>query len=682
MNQNNTHRRLALLICLGALALFTFVGAANSAEEPVGATTDVMELSIEELMSIEITSVSKRPEKMWDAASAIYVITQEDIRRSGMTSIPELLRMVPGLQVAKIDANKWAITSRGFADQFANKLLVLMDGRSVYTEAFSGVYWNVQDTFLEDIDRIEVIRGPGATVWGANAVNGVINIITKSSEDTQGGLLPIYAGTEERVFSVRQGGPIGKLGSFRYYAKYREQEPGHLVFHGLQEPGPAVDWWHEGRAGFRIDQDIRQNDSLTVEGDIYSQGAGGSQLFPNVASPPGTLVTDQTTESGGNIMANWRRTRPTVESELLFYYDGVRQNNIQYRLSTTTLDLEYQQHITSSKSHNVVWGMTYRYVLSNFSNSDTMRFTPAARGTNLVSAFGQDDITLVDKRLHLIMGSKFEHNSYTGFEVQPSIRMLWSPGKRQSVWTSVSRAVRTPSRCDRDMWTNMGIWGAAFGFPVVVTGSGSPTTKSEVLLATEIGYRIQPSDRVSIDLATYCNRYNKLRTWELGTYSFDPFPVPHVIAPLTEANKGHASTYGAEMSVRWEPMRHWRIDMGYTWFRINTGLDASSTDTVSNYYQLWSPTQQIQLRSYIDLPGGWEFDVALYNVSRLPYTLYMIPPYNRLDMRLAYKPNDNLEVSLGVNNLLDKYHKEFITTLLECTTDVRRNAYATVSWKF
>lgn len=398
-----------------------------------------------------VFSVSRREQKVSETAAAVYVISQEDIRRSGVTSIPEVLRLVPGIQVAKVNSNMWAISTRGFNLRFANKLLVLIDGRTVYNPMFSGVYWNSKDTLLEDVERIEVIRGPGAAMWGANAVNGIINIITKDAENTQGSLVTGGVGNEEKGFGAfRYGGKIRDDVSYRGYVKYfnRDEYIGSLG-------EDSNDNWEALQGGFRIDKDTANMNSFTLQGDIYN-GDAGSLNDINIPFPPySTRLNVSEDFSGGNILGRWEKTfSDTSDMALQLYFDREEETFAfikTFKNMTTTYDIDFQHRFKLNDRQDITWGLGYRYLLTNYKNSNNVVFDPTSRDLNLYSAFIHDEISLIQDRLKLILGSKFEHNSFTGVEMQPNGRLLWTPHERHSAWASVSRAVRTPSRADHDL---------------------------------------------------------------------------------------------------------------------------------------------------------------------------------------------------------------------------------------
>ncbi len=614
--------------------------------------SDLTELSIEELMNIEVTSVSKKQQKLIDAAAAVFVITAEDIRRSGATCIPDLLRIVPGLEVARIDTNRWAITSRGFNNYYASKLLVMIDGRSVYTPLFSGVYWDVQDTLLRDIERIEVIRGPGATLWGANAVNGVINIITKSAKDTQGGLVTAGVGNEEEYFgSIRYGASLGEDVFFRSYAKYFKRDSS-----AFSSGDSADDDWDAFRAGFRMDCRISDSDSLIVTGDIYT-GDEGQTLLSGLA--------DTVEVAGGNLSAHWNRiVSEASEMTIKGYYSRTEREDLLLREVRDTLDFDFQNSVRLGEVQEIVWGLGYRFTQDETFGSPVFSFDPDCRNDHLFSAFIQDEITLYDDQLQLILGSKFEHNDFTGFEIQPSIRVLWTPEEQHTIWAAVSRAVRTPSRSNHDMRLNGLVVGLGYNL------WGDEDFASEELLAYEIGYRITPVANASVDMAVFYNVYDNLLTNETGSIPL----IRHF------DNKVRGNTYGVEVAANWGISEHWKVAAAYTFLQIQQHLDSSSTDITREDHEGDCPHNQINLRSYINLPHNLEFDQVLYYVDNLPAK--DVGSYIRIDLRLGWHPTDKLEVSICGQNLFDRRHQEYGDGEGIAPTEVERSIYGKIIWQF
>src|SRR4051812_6669490 len=476
-------------------------GTAATTTPATGEAKPIMDMDLADLMKITVTSVSKRPEKLSDAAAAIYVITGEDIRRAGATSIPEALRLAPGLEVARQDSHTWAISSRGFNDEFANQLLVLIDGRSVYTPLFAGVYWDVQDLPLEDINQIEVIRGPGASLWGANAVNGVINITTKRARDTQGLLVTGGGGNEEIGFgSLRYGGKIGDDMFYRVYAKYLDRDDS-----ALPNGSDANDNWSMWRGGFRWDWQATDENLLTLQGDIYTGELNQTVLVPTLTAPFAEFLQDKVHVGGGNLLGRWNH-RFSDSSELAFkaYYDRTERDRVVFSETRDTFDLDLQHRFQLGGWNDIIVGLGYNLTADSLDNTFAVSFDPRHRTDSLYSGFVQDEIELIQDQLRLTLGTKLEHNDYTGWEVQPNARLSWSITKKQTAWFAASRAISTPSRAEDDIRINRlaippGIVGPV---PGLVSQFGSRDMDSKELIAFELGYRIQPHERVTFDLAT------------------------------------------------------------------------------------------------------------------------------------------------------------------------------------
>lgn len=662
-------KRQKLPICGLFLACFS----AFSAEMQGPAVPDFTQFTLEELANYPVTSVSKSEEKLSTAAAAIHVITQEDIRRSGVTSIPEALRMAPGVQVGRVDAHTWAISARGFNDVFANKLLVLQDGRSVYTPLFSGVYWDAQDTLLDDIERIEVIRGPGATLWGANAVNGVINIITKSAKDSQGLLVTGGSGTEEHFFGgVRYGGKIGENAWFRVYGKYFTRDDSALA-----GGGDANDHWQVSRGGFRTDWDATDINHLTFQGDIY----GGTAKQTNIRlrqTPPFTTYADQAQYdiSGGNLLGRWTH-HFGVDSEFMVqtYYDRTFRSVNVFEEDRQTWDIEAQQHFLVYERHDVIFGLGYRLMRDTTDGSFDVSLDPDNRTTDLFNAFAQDKIALIHDQLWLTLGSKFEHNDYTGFEVQPSGRLTWLPHEHHTLWASVSRAVRTPSRAENDVRLNQPSGVSPF---VITSIFGSPDYRSEKLIAYELGYRVQPEEHVSFDLALFYNDYDDLRSVEV--VGLQPGPPPDVA--LKAGNGLQGITYGGEIAANLQATAWWRLRLAYSYLQMELKNKDGSTDTASVAgIEGSNPEHQFSLISSFELPENFSLDLWARYVDRLPAR--NVDPYFTFDARLAWRPTKNLELSIVGQNLWDPQHPEFGSDLVPTErTEVERSVYAKITWRF
>ena len=647
--------------------------------------SDLVKLSLEDLMTLEVTSATRKSQSMADTAAAVFVITNEDIRRSGATSIPEALRMVPGVTVARIDSSKWAITARGFNGRFARKLLVLIDGRSVYTPLFSGVFWDVQDTLLADVERIEVIRGPGATIWGANAVNGVINIITKKATDTIGGVVVAGAGTYERGFgAVRYGADLGDWGALRAYGKYINRNELKT-----EQGKPADDGWDMGRGGFRMDGKSGKN-SFTLQGDLYGGTERETITLVDPVAPPlfSTVNTASTKVGGGNILSRWSHSlADDAEFSLQFYYDR-NKREIPQVLSLThdTIDLDLLHRFSWGGMHETAWGGGFRFVDEQFVGSDTIRLNPGYRNERLHSAFLQDDVTVIKDQLHLIIGSKFEHNVYTGFEVQPSGRLIWTPTERVSLWGAVSRAVHTPSRGESDNNLKQSSFPvpnpACFSgapcppfptsIPLVVAVQGQGNLLAEELMAYEAGLRYKASERLTVDLAGFYNNYRRLIGTEISGPQLVPGPPTYLVVTTTLLNNRNGETWGGELAADWQIFDPWRLALAYSYI--------GATENAGER----PPAHQVSLRSQLELAKDIELDLwGRYVAASQDYLKNRLLDYLNLDARLGWRPVKALELSLVGRNLLHQRQQEFRPEFLQTTpSGTGREVYGKVTFNF
>ncbi len=638
---------------------------------------DLTEVGLEELMNIEVVSISKREQKLARTPAAVSILTHEDIRRSGATSIPEALRLVPGLQVAAIDAGRFAVTARGFNGQYSNKLLVMIDGRSVYTPLFSGVYWDMQDLLLEDIDRIEVIRGPGASLWGANAVNGVINILTKPAGQTQGGLLVAGTGNEEKgLLGFRYGGPLGPAAHYRIYTKYSQREalwrnPATL---------PADDWFM-GRTGFRMDWEVSPKSSLSVQGQVFK--SNNHQAVDEVSGQPpfAQTVYGELLSSGGFGMARWQHhISDTSDVSLAFYYDRYKREESIVGETRDTVDFDFQHRFRLAGRHQVLWGLEQRYTRDRTVGTAAAQLVPDRRGLNLTSAFVQDEVALAGDRLSLTLGSKFEHNAFTGLEVQPTVRLLWRPRENQSAWAAVSRAVRTPSRGEEDGVFHFPAQPGPGGLPLLVTYFGDRGLQPETLIAYEAGYRVQVTRRLSVEAATFYNVYRDLVNSALGRPDLQFAPAPHLEVPVRLQNGLGGETYGLEVSANWRPVERWRLSGAYTGLEIQLhaapGLPSAGGERVEGS----SPHHQFNLASYLDLTRTVQLDAMIYRVAALPGL--NVPAYTRCDVRVGWRPRESLEVSVGSQNLSGHRQVEYVSDTFVRPTRVGRRIYGKLTWTF
>jgi iron complex outermembrane receptor protein len=618
-------------------------------------------LSLEELSNIEIfnpeaSSAARKVQKLSDTAAALFVITQEDIRRAGFTSLPEALRMVPGVQVTRINANKWAISVRGLNGLFASKLLVMVDGRTVYTPLRSEVFWDVQDLLIEDVDHIEVIRGPGASLWGANAVNGIINIITKTAKDTQGNLLTTYAGDgdERAIVGLRHGGKLGNNGHYRIYGKFYNHD--NFVNKNGED---QQDFWQMKRGGFRADWANKKN-NFTIQGDAY-------EGFVNeIIVPLGDIPLSYKTELNGfNILGRWQKNSVNGNIILQAYYDHTKRQELALGEKRGILDIDFQQSWQRNESQEFIWGLAYRYTEDDIRNSSTWNYNPKRRQDNLFSAFIQSEFKITmnsltqgeKNTLRLLLGSKFEQNDYSGFEFQPSARLLWIPNDRHSIWAAISRAVRTPSRTDVDASyvIKVDLAKNQFGLPsgpVTVLGIANHNFKSEILMAYELGYRFKPTSNILLDTTIFYNNYNNLRSIEVST-SEKIF--------LKNTNKMWGEIYGLEMVASWQVFDTWKLIGTYSCLNINLHLPPNAITFFGETGEDDSPDYQINLRSLLTLPHNIELDTALYYVDKVANQ--NTASYSRFDIRFGWQIDKNLKLSLGARNLFDMRHREFGNSL-------------------
>jgi iron complex outermembrane receptor protein len=673
---------LAVLLATCAGLLTAAPASALAQPADAGGSADaqkLLDLPIEQLMNLEVTSVGKKPERLGDTAAAVYVITQEDIRRSGLTSIPELLRMVPGLDVAQTDARHWAVSVRGFNSVYASKLLVLVDGRSVYTPVFSGVLWDQQDLPLEDIDRIEVIRGPGATIWGANAVNGVINIITKPAADTQGPSASFGVGTDTTAEgTLQQGGKLGPDASYRIYLRGLERRS-----FDTPDGGSAGDRWREGRLGARLDWSPSAADDLSLQGESFGERTDGILLPPSLVGPPVPTSVVQK-DWGGHVLGAWNH-RFSANSELTVqgYFDRMHWEDYTDAIGVDTYDLEVRHHLQPGARHDIVWGAGFRDVRYDARPNPYVTVVPYQGSEQIFNVFAQDEFALASS-VHLIGGIKFEHNSFTGWESEPSLRVVWTPAANQTLWAAVSRAIRMPSIGDEAVVFNrIGFPATTVSPPILVRVLGDPgLQRSEELVAWEAGYRAAVGRSVELDLATFYNRYSSLASIGSGAPFFEPAPPPpHLVAPQVYGNQLKAQSYGLEAQVNWQATRRWRLSASYSLLQARVSAAAPGVDLASQgLVQGFGPHYQLQLRSYLDLPGRVELDSAIYRVGRIAGT--GTPAYTRLDIRLGWRVNDRLSASLSGRNLLQARHAEFSALDLSAPVQVPRSVYATIAVRY
>lgn len=656
---------------------------------------ELLDLSIEELsqtqvrvpaLEQEVTTVSRQESTVGRSPVAVFVVTQEMIRRSGATSIPEVLRMVPGLQVVRIDSNKWSVTVRGFADRFFNRfLLVQIDGRAVYQVINSTVSWDAVDVMLEDVERIEVVRGPGATVWGANAVNGIINIITKRAADTQGGLISSGGGTEERGFtSFRYGGNNGSDLNYRVYGKWFDRD------NGFNANGDAQDDWRAGRGGFRMDWTPTECDTITLQGEIFEVHSGRRDFLRPLTTGPDFFFTNTEDEitDGGHLLSRWSRDLGDDSGwSLQAYYDRFdrRSTNQIIDASIDTYDVDFQNHFQLGCNHKVVWGAGYRFYdlhfhPSGFDGGFHVNASDETVDLNRVSAFVQDEMTLRPDELFLTMGIKLSHNDFSNFEYQPTARLLWAPDEQQAAWASFSRAVRTPAYAEHFSRIT-GVAGPGTSF---FTAFPNQEFDSEEMFAYELGYRAQPTDAFSWDLAMFYNKYDDLLVRRLTPVPLMPIVVLPTF-PVTTFNGMDGETYGVELSGTLDVTDSWQLYGQYTFLRMQLHADNPVDAAAEAATEGLSPHNQVYLMSSWDMGCNWELDLIGRYVDILPQFVD-VPSYIALDLRLGWYPSENLELSVVGQNLTDPHHPEFGSTgagtLRSPTVELQRGVYGMLRYKW
>ena len=681
-------KKVLLISFLISTMLFSTVPAFS--KEPPDTVSLKSELD-EELRWIQeetfVFTASRHEQKISETAAAVFIVNHEDIRRSGATTIPDILRMVPGIQVSQINSNMWAITSRGFNRRFADKLLVLIDGRTIYNSTFTGVLWDTKDTLIEDIERIEVIRGPGAALWGANAVNGIINIITKKAEDTQGTLLTFGTGSIERSFGgVRYGGKLGNNLFYRGYVKYFDRDGLNVSTTSAN----ANDSWDAVRGGFKIDWKATIKDSFTLQGDIYNGDSGNLKTF--VAPPPLTPVTNSKNDrefSGGNILGRYSHTfSETSDMILQLYFDRtldkfnsveVGAGNLSSGAQINTYDLDLQHRFSFGDRNQITWGVSTRHIYDRIDSSANTSYSRERRHSPLYSAFLQDEITLIDDTLKLIIGTKYENNDYSGSELMPNARLLWTPDDRNTVWASVARAVKTPTRAQHDINELFLSRITTVPLPTFLVAKGDRDTRSEDLTAYEIGYRFNPFENVSIDIAAFYNNYDSLLTAETGLTDLSNFPT-YLLIPAPFDNKMKGDTYGVEVSAQWQALEWWQLHATYTYLDMQLhGIGEKGVAPENEEGQ--SPENQASFRSLMDLPMNLELDTTVRYADHI--TTLDKNSYSEMDLRLGWKPKDFFELSIAGRNLLDSGHEEFEgTTFAIPSSDIERSVYFKVTWRF
>lgn len=634
-----------IFVILFSILLLPGLGFGQN-EDSFPVPSKLKKLSLEELMDIEVTSVSKRSEKLSEAASAIQVITGDDIKRSGATNIPEALRLSPNLQVSQIKSNAWIISARGFNSAFPNKLLVLIDGRTVYSPLFAGVFWDAQSVLLEDVERIEVISGPGGTLWGANAVNGVINIITKSAESTKGWHVSAAAGSFlQYSAALRYSGKIGNDFSYRVYAQHTNYDNTYLADGTANRDSTRL-----SQTGFRVDWRPSAVSNLTILGNFYTGAEKNLQ--------------GKSTIDGQNILGRWTRTfSEKSELSVQAYIDRTWRRDRPSTISDQlyTYDFEFQHRFPIGKRHDIIWGGGFRFMNNEMQHSTPyVAFLPPKRNMNLFSGFIQDEFVLAPDKLKMTLGAKLQHNIFSGFEIQPNARLAWTPAEQHTIWAAVSRAIRAPSRIDVDYYIP--------AYPVPPTSpsvAGGPNFTSEKVIAYELGYRVRPVDKLAVSLAAFYNQYDDL-------YSVEA--IPNTLTFQTH-NGGKGYSSGVELSGNYQLLENWRLRGGYTYFFKKL---KNKPGHAADYSGLGiDPENQFLVQSILNIAGNFQFDATGRYVSALAPTPYTpaIPDYFTVDARIAWQFK-MLEIAVVGRHLLQKEHTELISTY------IRRNFYVKITCQF
>ena len=665
---------LILLLCGAAAANADGSGQGTSEQETA---TTLKSLSLEQLSNIEVTTTTKGPESAFRTPAAVYVITGEDIARSGVTTIPDALRLAPGVEVAQIDSSKWSVGIRGFGSRLSRSVLVLIDGRTVYTTLLAGTYWEVQDTVLEDVDRIEVIRGPGGTIWGPNAVNGVINIITKAAKDTRGEMVSVGGGNVAQGFvNVRHGGGNGKGFNYRVYGKTFERGP-------MDHPDAAnFDDWRSAQGGFRMDWQHRDRDAFTVQGDLYIQEGGERVVATSYTAPFSRTIDAIAQLSGGNILGRWTRTfNAGNDIQVQAYYDRTNRHEPNFGELRNTFDADFTQHVKAGGRNSFTWGLGARFSHGNdIQVVSGLTFSPSERTDKLLTAFVQDEIAIVDRRLALTLGTKLLHTNFTGFAAEPSARLLWTPSEKTSFWAAITHAVRTPSDAERDFFLSGFIGLAPDGTPFFARFNANRNFVPEQLEGYELGYRQLFTKKLLVDVATYYNHYRDLFSQEItGAPFIENTPSPtHLMLPARFGNGLQGQTKGIEIAPEWRPTNFWRLRGSYSYLKMNLEKSPGSLDVGSAPGIMGgSPQHQATAQSSFDLPKAVSFDINYRYVSEL--AAQAVASYSTADARVAWRFTKGLEIAVLGQNLLQPRHGEFAGDP-SALVGIKRSVYVKLTW--
>ena len=659
-------------IGVAAWAVVSFLGAICQAQD---GQSDLGQLGLDQLAKVEVTSVSKKEQKLNDVAAAVYVITQEDIRNSTANTIPDLLEMVPGLDVAHIGGGWWALSARGFNSQYVQDTLVLINGRSVFDPVFSGVLWNELDLMLEDIDRIEIIRGPGATIWGSNAFNGIINIITKPAQQTQGTLVTAGIDNDARTFgSVRYGGAIGKSTHYRIYSKYFDEAPNDSF------TGPAHDSFRGFDVGLRLDTILSQRNSFMLDAKGFDNKIGVDSTGFSYAPPFTFNFLNNLQDQGENFLGRWIH-KSSNGAITTFQTSFVHAIHSQFApvVNGNLANISVQHELALGTRHDLVLGAEYDFRQSQTSTAvPTVWWSPSNPSTRIASGFVQDEMLFVNGVIHVTTGLRLDHNSLSGFALDPTARILWKLNPKHSLWAAYSLANRTPSGSDAFAQLNFAVFPGPAGVEVV-RKIGNPRIGPERMHAFELGYRTQFSKKASLDVATFYNHYFDLIGVEPGQPFQEAGPPARLVLPLNEQNNTAGGVFGAELAAKWSPAN--TLHFGATYSLIEMAL-AQSVPFPGDPAQMangTTPRHQLNLRTSVDLQRTLTLSTALAFVDRR--TAQAVPGYTEVNTALLWRPLESGEFKIGVDDLLNKEHVEF-NAPGQLPTQQGRNLYGKATWRF
>jgi iron complex outermembrane recepter protein len=664
---------LALCVALPGLPLS---GLAEDAQ-PEQSGNPLKSLSLAELGSVQVTTTSKEPEEVWKTTAAVYVITHDDIERSGATSIPEALRLAPGVEVARIDSSKWSIGIRGFGSRLCRDVLVLIDGRTVYTTLIAGTYWEVQDYVLQDIDRIEVIRGPGGTIWGPNAVNGVINIITKNSKDTHGEYVSVGGGNiEEGFFNARYGGGDGKTFDYRMYAKGFDRGPEY------HSDNIDFDRWRAAQVGFRMDWSANSRDTFSLHGDMYDQGNGEAVDVTSYAPPYSQIVYSTAPLFGANLTGQWKRVfSEGNDLQLAAYFDRTNRQEADFSDIRNTFDVDFLDRFRLPARQQISWGLGARSSKGDDRVvTSGLAFVPYNRTDLLFTAFLQDEINLIENKLALSVGTKALKTNYTGVQFEPSGRLLWTPTAHQTVWAAFTHALRTPSDGERDFYLLGDTGSVVDGLPVLARFNANPNFRSEELNGYEAGYRRLIAKNLYIDVAAFYNHYGDFFSEDItGPPFLETIPgPPHILIPAQFGNGLVGTTKGGEIAPAWKVTDWWRVQASYSYLQMDMKKGTNSMDIgTASITEKSSPKHEVMIQSAFDLSKALSLDLNFRYISALPGE--MVNAYSTADARFAWTLKQHWQLSVVGRNLFQPYHYESNGDPGPLV-GIKRSAYGQITW--